>query len=206
MAGDDYKDKFEILKVIEANNIVAVFINPPYREFLNVIFYKLINGKGKRIIEGLTIGITDTKSDFLDLHTKGQGIDLTSEPTGNYDFDSNDIQKIIRVLKANNSPIIVYSNFVHTHPLPGIKGLYTIDKTKFLNIAQNIFGKDVWQKYPTTVCTMYDIPKIVTMNFEFAKNTYIVTAETDNNQKWRITFTDADKSNEFLVNKNIEVK
>ena len=108
MAGDDYKDKFEILKVIEANNIVAVFINPPYREFPNVIFYKLINGKDKRIIEGLTIGITDTKSDFLDLHTKGQGIDLTSEPTGNYDFDSNDIQKIIRVLKANNSPIIVY--------------------------------------------------------------------------------------------------
>jgi len=205
MVGDEYKDKYEIIKVIEKQNLCAVFILPPYREFPTVILFKLDNGKYQRIIEGLTIGIIDARSNILDLHTTGKGVDFQIGETGHYVFESNDIQKIIRVGIAHNSPIVVHSDFIHMHALLGTQSFYTIDKTEFRKLATDYFGKEYWERYPTENCTMYDLPKLLKMNFEFGNDRYVVTGETDNSQRWSISFSDVDKSNEFLLNKTIEV-
>lgn len=52
---ENKKVSFEVLKTITCNNITAVAIKPPYREFPNVIifYYDDINKHWKRIKEGL---------------------------------------------------------------------------------------------------------------------------------------------------------
>jgi hypothetical protein len=206
LVGTEFHGKYKIINIIEAKTICAVFIEPPYREFPNVILFKFNDGRYQRIIEGLTIGIIDSASDILDLHTKGKAIDMKFDTTGNYNFQSNSIIKLIKLGMNKNNPLTIYSNFIHMHPLPGIKGFYTIDKTNFLNIAEKVFTKKNWDDYPKTECTMYDLPKMLKMNFEFIDDRFVLTVETDNNQKWQILFCDADNENQFLLDKKIEVK
>ena len=205
LTGNEYQNKYEILKVIEAKNVCAVFLQPPYREFPNVILFRLNNGKYQRIIESLSIGIVDAKSDVLDLHTKGYGVDFQTDHIDNYIFESTIVRKTITFGAIHNTPLCIYANFIHMHTIPGVTGFYTIDKTKFLNIASKIYGEKYWARYPAN-CIMYDLPKIINMNFKFENNKYIIIGETDNKQKWIISFSGFDDQNEFLLNKTIETK
>jgi len=205
MVGDAYKDKYEILKSIEANNITAVFLTPPYREFPNVIFFKTIKGTYRRIFEGLTIGIVDSTSAILDLHTLGIAVDAYIGNSPNLDFSSADMKKLIVACKNKNTPIIIYRNFMHMHPMPSIEAAYVIDKTNFLTLAIAFFNKTCrsgyWEGYSTDECMMYDLPRIFSMDFKYLNNRYIVAAHTSNNQNWDISFSDADDANCFLLNK-----
>jgi len=204
--GTGYSSKWEVLKVIQIKNICAVFLNPPYRECPNVFLFKYSDGEYHRVLEGLAIGIIDSSSGIEDLHTKGTAVDFQIDNVKTNYFNSPVIKSLINGGVAKNSPITIYQQFIHVHTVPGVKDRYVIDKTYFYNIALKMFGKDHWQDYPTAECVMYDIPKLIKLNFEFIENRYIVSGETNNNQYWKISFSDVDGSNEYLLNKKIAVQ
>lgn len=64
------------------DDMTAVAIEPPYREFSNVVLFHFDDGtkRWKRVFEGLTIGIDSNVSHVLDVHTVGEAIDI-ARPT-----------------------------------------------------------------------------------------------------------------------------
>jgi hypothetical protein len=198
------KYKYEIIKVSEPlNNIVAVFINPSYRDFPNVIFFKYDQNSNdyNRVYEGLCLGIQDNPSGKVDLHTLGLGIDMKTDE-GPSKFESESVRKIIELGNKSGFVVIPYQDFTHMHMNTEF---YTIDKTQYRDFALKLIGS-VYNKYPKDTCVMFDTPNLIDTQFIFDKGKYTVACKTDNNQFWMITFDGIDKDNKYLVNKKIEVK
>lgn len=193
---------YEILAVsAPKNDLVAVAIEPPYREFPNIIIFKYINNSWQRTYETFSVGIEDVPSLHLDLHTLGNALDLTIGEKTNYFFD-NETKTIIE--KANNESILIpYKNFLHMH-LAG-KSPYIIDKTNFYDLANQLFDNR-YAQYEKNTCIMYDLPKITEMNFSEDKGIYTVSVHTDNGQFWEILFEGIDPTNKYFLNKTIHVK
>lgn len=206
MLGKDYINKYKILKIVQQDGIIAVFLEPPYREFPNVVLFYTTGNAYKRLYEGLTIGITDVTSKILDLHTVGKAVDFTLGKHSDYDFESDMIRKVITVSEKNKSVLSVYSDFIHMHPMESVRAGYVIDKTSFLDIAFSLYGKDYWGKYDNNQCIMYDSPGLSSMGFMKINNRYVITAETNNKQFWEISFSGLDEQKKYLLNKTIRAR
>jgi len=200
--------KYEIIEITKpCKDFCVVSLIPPYREFPNIIIFKLDKeDKWKRIFECLSVGIQDNRSDFLDLHTIGRALD-TGEDNQIYDFNSKKIRDLIKISQTTDGIIIPYQHFFHTHFLTekGEKEFYTIDKTQYFDLAREIVGKQ-YEKYPKNQCTMYDTPKIKDIELSYQGSVYEINAMTDNGQLWKITFKDVDEEYKFLLEKTIEAK
>lgn len=195
---------YKILSISEpVDNITAVAILPPYREFPNVLLFQYKNNKWSRVFECLSIGIQDNQSDTLDLHTVGEGIDFTIGGKNEYSFDEETKKLIDKSLSSSEAILIPYKNFMHMH-ISG-KSPYTIDKTKFYDLA-NILHNRKYEKYSSKDCMMYDLPKLKSIKLVFDNEKYILDCQTINGQIWKITFDNIDENNKFLVNKEIQVK
>lgn len=199
--------KYSIVKICgPVHNVCAVAIDPPYREFPNVLLYNfdIESGKYVRVFEGLCLGIQDGLSGKLDLHTTGMGIDAVISENQNK-FDDADLRRMIELSDETGMVVIPYQDFIHLqgpNPNPAER-LYTIDKTKFNDLAVKLIGP-VYQKYQPQECTMYDLPDLNDLELTYRDGTYIITGITDNRQQWQISFTGIDAENRFLLDKKIE--
>ncbi len=203
------KVEYSILKICGPNhNVCAVAIDPPYREFPNVLLFNFNAKSGKyvRVFEGLCFGIQDGPSGKLDLHTIGMGIDATISEARNQ-FDDVGLQRMIELSHETGMVVIPYQDCIHLQgPNSNTAGrLYTIDKTKFRDLAVKLIGP-VYQKYQPQECTMYDLPNLNELELAYRDGTYIITGVTDNRQQWQVTFTGIDSEDRFLLNKKVEAE
>lgn len=210
---DDIKDmieekskefSFAIIHISQpVKNISIAAINPPYREFPNIVLfeYSKKTGRWNRVFEGLSIGIQPTPSFYLDLHTLGQGADMLIGKSTEYRFNEA-IKEVIKTASSTGGIIIPHKNFVHFHSSG--KSFYTIDKTQFYDLAVRLFGKE-YEKYPRDRCTMYDLPSLLKIDLVYRDGQYFIEGETDNNQKWTISF-DGVSDGKYLTDKNITVE
>lgn len=200
---DEYQ--YQVIKVSEiVNNLCAVAIEPPYREFPNIIIFQYDPNTQAymRIYESLSLGIQDKPSTKLDLHTVGIGMDLKAGEDPNV-FESAAIQKLIEIGNNHGMVVIPYTYFIHMHN--SSKASYTIDKTSYYDLAIKLLG-NVYKRYPKDNCVMYDSPNITEMEFTYEEEKYTITTTTDNKQLWKITFEGVDQDNKYLINKRIEVQ
>ena len=198
--------KYSIVKICGPDhNVCAVAIDPPYREFPNVLLFKFNTESGKyvRVFEGLCFGIQDRPSGKPDLHTIGMGIDVTISENRNK-FDDANLRKMIELSDQTGMAVIPYHDLIHLQgPNPNPTRLYTLDKTKFQDLAVKLIGP-VYQMYQTQECAMYDMPSLKNLKLTYRDGTYIVTGVTDNRQQWQVTFTGIDAENRFLIDKKVE--
>jgi len=182
------------------NNLAAVALIPPYREFPNIVLFEYKDDQWQRVFEGLSVGIQDAQSGILDLHVTGLGVDLLLGEKDSYAFSDIEVQALVEDSEKLNLVIIPYQNFLHMHPSG--KSSYTIDKTNFFALASQL--NDRYLNYPHTECIMYDLPLIKSWKFDFVDNKYRIRVDTDNEQRWEITFSGVE--GKFLADKNISVK
>jgi len=195
---------YQIIKISElVNDVCAVAIQPPYREFPNVVlfYYDRVNREYVRIYEGLCLGIQDEPSGKTDLHTKGLGIDMEIDG-GIKSFMDDKVQKVIKAGNAATLIVIPYHNFFHSHGSSSES--YTIDKTRFYDFALKLIGS-VYKEYPSDSCIMFDIPDLEDMQLSYENGKYIIKGVTKNNQIWKVSFDRVDENKRYLVNKKIEV-
>lgn len=196
---------YQIIKVSDIiNNLCVVAISPPYREFPNIVIFKLNPDSSDiiRVYEGLCLGIQDKPSTETDLHTLGVGIDMQSSQAAN-EFAGSEVQKMMELSNQHGLVAIPYQYFIHMHPIGG--EAYTIDKTKFYDFAVQLLGNH-FKDYPKENCMMYDMPNLRDLQFSFQNGKYIITGTTDNQQVWQVTLDGVDQDHRYLINKKIEVK
>lgn len=191
---------FYILQITTMNNVTAVAIKPPYREFPNVIIfhYDDTNKKWKRIQEGLCLGIQDEPSKMLDLHTVGLGFDMKPEINA---YSPTAMKEFYELANKSKMIIIPYKEFLHSHPLG--KENYSIDKTMFFDFAKKLLGNR-YEQYPIDECTMYDMPLLKSISLNYKAGTYELVGETNNRQVWKINFSGS-KDGIWLDDKRIVV-
>ncbi len=189
--GPDY----ELLQVSSSvNGLVAVAIQPPYREFPNVIFFEYVKGKWRRVFEGLTIGLQPQRGRFLDLHTTGFGVDALVGGRRSYKTE-----KVLAAAWKTGMVVTRYRNFLHMHP--GGKKLYFIDKTMFYDIGVRLFGK-VYEEYKKDDCMIYDMPPLKDIGLSYAAGSYKLIGTTENGQVWRVLFSGVEDGR-YLSDKKI---
>ncbi len=196
---------YKILKITKSiNNLCAVAISPPYREFPNVILFKYENNKWNRVFEGLCLGIQPKPSGKLDLHTIKIAADVI------YDnkplvFHEEKTKKLIIDSIMHGIVIIPYEDFTHIHITPGAKELYTIDKSNFTSYARKLLGNTYYPR-SRKECILFDMPELLDIEFIFQNSRYLLKGYTDNNQIWIIYFDGIDSENRFIKAKEISVK
>jgi hypothetical protein len=201
--------KFNGYKIINIskpiNGLTIVSINPPYREFPNQIIFKFDSKEKKwvRVYEALCIGIEDKVSEVLDLHTTDDVVDVIF---GKNILFGEKFKKINQIANDKNMILIPYTHFQHMHGFADVKSYYTIDKTKFLEMAVILKGDKYTERYPIDTCMMYDMPTIKNTQFIYQDNTYKIVSETDNRQRWMILFKGIDDKFEYIVDKKIKVE
>ncbi len=202
--------EYSIVKICgPINNLCAVAVNPPYREFPNVFIFKydIESGRYIRVFEGLCLGLQDEPSGILDLHTVGMGIDtiLNDKNDEKVSFDSDTLRKFIELSAGTGMVAIPYQEFVHLQGPTDIKRSYIIDKTNFYDLALKLFG-DVYQNYPRQDCTMYDMPDLTDLQLSYQDGSYLITGITANRQKWEVSFSGIDSDKNFLLQKKVNAE
>lgn len=202
------QDKFtyEIVSISEpCGNLIAVFLNGTYRDFPNVIFFKYDSNSNSyiRVYEALGLGIQDRSSGKTNLHNLGLGADMTISTVPN-DFNSNSTRNLLTIGNKMGFDIVPYQDFNHMHG-PNVE-FYTIDKTKYLDFAVQLFGNAIEKIYKQS-CLMFETPDISIgqFNYDYENGKFTVTCNTENDQIWTVTFDGIDNDNRFLRNKVIVV-
>lgn len=164
------------------NDIQVVHTNLPYRDFPNILIFKLNTSKHRvRVLEGLNPGIQDSPSGHLDWHTKGRGVDFI---IGSADqpilFDDEKFRKMQDAIISRRSILIPYQHFLHMQTIDSLTSYspYTIDKTHYYDFALQLFG-DLYTGYSKEECTMFDSPKIEKVDLSYKDGRYIIKAVTE---------------------------
>ena len=194
----------------EIDGIIVVQLSTPHREFPSIILLTRQNNKLNRTFECLGPGIQDKKSNLLDWHTKGLGVDFVAGDTKTTSFNDKVVKTIIEsTFKQKRTVIIPYQQFFHMNIQDSTAVIelspYTIDKTQYQQLANQITNK-LFDTYPNDQCIMYDTPEIVKTSFSKTDSSYVISAETNNAQIWTYTFDGIDKKNQYLLNKVISVQ
>ncbi|MDO8477755.1 MAG: hypothetical protein Q7W02_16465 [Candidatus Rokubacteria bacterium] len=165
------------------NGISAVAINPPYREFPNVVLFRFDEGakRWKRVFEALSLGIQPEVSKRLDLHTLGEAFDIEQTTSAEErDFTS--------AFSAGQGWVsIAYKRFVHFHPSG--RETYYIDKREFSRLAEALFAT---RRYKDDTCILFDVPDLLEVSLSHDLGRFKLTARTLNDQQWTVTFTGID--------------
>jgi hypothetical protein len=167
------------------NGITAVAIQPPYREFPNVVLFRYDeDAKGwKRIPEALCLGIQSKVSKILDLHTAGHAADILQ-------LDSAEDRRKMSDMAANSGMVVVsYQRFAHLHAGGG--ELYYLDKQDFPRLARQLMV--ITKKVDPDNCTLFDMPDILGVSFSHDSGRFKLTARTSNNQEWTVSFAGIDQ-------------
>ena len=199
---------YKILSISEViDNVIAVSLVPPYREFPNIILFKVNpkDGSLKRIYEALCLGIQDEPSGVLDLHTIGYALDFFMEGGKPPSIGDKTTKTAIETFEKEGGTIVPYGKFFHGHFGQRTKQRYLIDKTQYKKFALALLGER-YNEYPDQECMMYDTPNLREVKFSKKDGRYHLAVKTSNKQKWTVTFKNIDADNKYLVNKSISVE
>jgi hypothetical protein len=199
---------YKILSISDIiDNIIAVSLTPPYREFPNIILFKVNpkDGPLKRIYEALCLGIQDEPSKLLDLHTIGYAIDFKINEDAPISLNDKTTKTVIETFEKNGGAIVPYGKFFHSHSGQKTHDRYLIDKTQYKRFALALLG-DRYNEYSDQECMMYDTPNLREVRFFKKDDKYSIVAKTSNKQKWTVTFKDIDADNKYLIDKSISVE
>jgi len=199
---------YKILSISEAiDNVIAVSLIPPYREFPNIILFKVNQKDGslKRIYEALCLGIQDEPSGVPDLHTIGYALDFFMDGGKPPSIGDKASREAIEIFEKEGGTIVPYGKFFHGHFGQRTKQRYLIDKTQFKKFALALLGER-YNKYPDQECVMYDTPNLREVKFFKKNGKYHIVAKTANHQKWTVTFKNSDADNRYLIDKSISVE
>ncbi len=189
------------------DNLIVVSLIPPYREFPNIILFKVNpkDGSLKRIYEALCLGIQDNPSGVPDLHTIGYALDFFMDGGKPPSIGDKPTREAIEIFEKEGGTIVPYGKFFHGHFGQRTKQRYLIDKTQYKKFALALLGER-YNKYPDKECMMYDTPNLREVKFSKKDGRYHLVAKTSNNQKWTVTFKDSDADNRYLIDKSISVE
>lgn len=206
-------EEFEIkIKTISPviKNIQIAEIEYSYREFPSILIFKkdTIEEKWVRAFECLSPGIQDYRSDKLDLHTIGLGVDFSfGDDSLNVYHESFKIKELKKFQK--DGILIPYQHFFHWHIVDKTNKSdfksYSIDKTSYFDFANKLLNNKYFS-YPKKECVMFDSPEIISISLSYIDNLYRIEVLTYNDQIWIYTFRDVDSNFEFLLEKKIIVE
>lgn len=168
------------------HGMAAVAIDPPYREFPNVVLFRYDEGvkRWQRILEGLSLGVQPQVSRVLDLHTIGIGLDFKT-PT------EEDQRRYLSDLSVGLGwAAVPYRKFVHVHPSG--RETYYLDKRDTSSIAERL--APIGHRYIDTECTLFDVPELTEVSLSHDSGRFKLRAGTVNDQEWTVTFTSVDGS------------
>jgi hypothetical protein len=164
------------------NGLAAVAIEPPYREFPNIVLFRYDDGakRWSRVFEGLSVGIQFDQSAILDLHTLGVAMDV-KQP------EKQDQSSYLEDLGFGHGWIPVsYEKFIHLHQSG--RESYYLDKRDIGRIARRLIP-EAEDGFVDTECTLFDLPDIQSLSLSHGSGRFELNAETLNDQLWTVTFT-----------------
>jgi hypothetical protein len=189
---------FEILAVTPSvGGWIAVSIDPPFREFPNVVLFRHQSGHWERVHEGLSIGVQPYLSPFLDTHTQRVALDVTLE--GRDEISDDVLDAIERSAAKSGLVAVPHQHFVHSHPVGG-EG-YFLDRRLLLSIASKLYPE--YATYRTDACEMFDYPILAEVKLENSADGLRLTGTTRTGQLWNVTWSGVDPRGR-LSGKNIE--
>lgn len=188
-------------------NVLAVVLTPPYREFPNIILFKVDpkDGSLKRIYEALCLGIQDAPSGLLDLHTIGNAIDFTFNKDALMSLDDKTAKSAVSSFEKEGGTLVLYGRFFHGHFGQQTRQRYLLDKTQYKKFALALLGER-YNEYSDQECMMYDTPNLREVKFSKKDGKYHLAVKTSNKQKWTVTFSGVDADNRYLTDKVISVE
>ncbi len=199
---------YKIISISETvDNVLAAALVPPYREFPNIILFKVDpkNGSLKRIYEALCLGIQDAPSGLLDLHTIGNAIDFTFNKDALMSLDDKTAKSAVSSFEKEGGTLVLYGRFFHGHFGQQTRQRYLLDKTQYKRFALALLGER-YNEYSDQECMMYDTPNLREIEFSKKDGKYHLAVKTSNNQKWTVIFSGVDSDNRYLTNKAISVE
>lgn len=199
---------YKIISVSETvDDVLAAALVPPYREFPNIILFKVDpkDGSLKRIYEAFCLGIQDSPSGLLDLHTIGNAVDFSVDKDAVMSLGDKKTKTIIETFEKEGGAIVLYGKFFHGHFGQQTRQRYLLDKTQYKKFALALLGER-YNEYPDQECMMYDTPKLRDVKFSKKDGTYRLAVKTSNNQKWTVTFRGVDAEGRYLLDKTISVE
>jgi hypothetical protein len=165
---------------------VAVAVSPPYREFPTVVLFRAgRDGAWTRVFEGLMPGVQSKPTGLLDLHTTGHAFDFTIDGPAK----SKPLDIVLSTGSKRGLATVAHAYFFHAHPAGADN--YFVDRTATYELARRLFP-DEYDIYPRTECTMFDVPAIVRIDLASKDQRLVLTADTNNGQRWVITWTGVD--------------
>src|SRR5262249_37422792 len=135
------------LKILEVvgpvGGWIAVSLSPPYREFPTVVlFHFRPDATLQRVFEALMPGVQPTRSDLLDLHTKGKAFDYTVGKDSRVTVDS--MANVVSVSRRKRLVTVAHAYFFHAHPAGADD--YFVDRTATYDLARRLFP-GAYEKY-----------------------------------------------------------
>lgn len=179
--------KLRILSITNpVNGLSAVAIEPPYREFPNVILFRYneVAKRWERVSEALCLGIQSEVSKVLDLHTTGHAVDI-EQPAS-----AEARRKLSDTAAGSGMVVIPYQRFAHLHP--GGRESYYLDKRDFSRLARQL--RVITEPADPDNCTLFDMPGLLGVSLGQDSGRFKLKARTSNNQEWTVTFTGIDQT------------
>ncbi len=199
---------YKIVSMSETvDNVLAAALTPPYREFPNIILFKVDpkDGSLRRIYEALCLGIQDAPSGLLDLHTIGNALDFTFNKDALMSLDDKTAKSALSSYEKEGGTLVLYGKFFHGHFGQQTRQRYLLDKTQYKRFALALLGER-YNEYSDQECMMYDTPNLQEVKFFKKDGKYHLAVKTSNNQKWTVTFKGIDADNRYLIDKSISVE
>ena len=199
---------YKIISISETvDNVLAAALVPPYREFPNIILFKVDpkDGSLKRVYEALCLGVQDAPSTLLDLHTIGYALDFMVDEDTPTSRGDKKTKTIIETFEKEGGTIVMYGKFFHGHFGQQTRQRYLLDKTQYKKFALALLGER-YNEYPDQECMMYDTPNLREVKFSKKEGKYHLAVKTSNKQKWTVTFSGVDADNRYLTDKVITVE
>jgi len=193
MVQGDIASKFDILAQTEVvDGWFAVAIDPPYREFPNVILFRWTATGWVRITEGLGAGVQPYPSPYLDLHVAGLAYDLAigdGRPMSKATTDH--VHSVGRKAGINS---VIHDGLVHNHRMG--RESYFLDRRP-AHRALGVLYPDFQAESGTepegpATCSSVDYPPLSTIELHADERDKVLIAVTRSGQEWEFRWTGVD--------------
>jgi hypothetical protein len=193
MVSHDVASKFDVLAQTEViQNWFAVAIDPPYREFPNVVLFHWNGGEWVRTMEGLGVGVQPYPSPYLDLHVARAAYDLTID--GGQPMSESTIRKLHSVGRRTGVATVIHHGLTHHHRAG--RESYFLDRRP----AHEALGKlypafapaDTGEVSGPPSCLFVDYPPLAAIELRAEGTEKVLVAKTRSGQEWQVSWKGID--------------
>jgi hypothetical protein len=178
----------DVVTVLQRQTWAAAVVRPPYREFPNVLLFRLVAGRWVPQKEGLLLGHQFFRSGVLDLHTVGRAMDLGVYRDGQRAEKPAEFVREMRGISEKSGLVLVPLGEVFHQHQAGEKS-YVLDRSFLMATINDLYG-GYPEKFPKDSCVMLDVPEIRAASF-FEEARPRLRVRTSNGQVWEATWSGA---------------